>query len=155
MFFWWLVVGLIVATLILLVLLLAPFPMFLHIIIVDFLDKLQKPLYVVLIGASWILFGGSSLLSLDPIPSHPKKKKKWPDATLEMNKHQAMPPMPPMGGGGGGAVHLQNSQKWRSERNFYMCAYCWTLLLILLRCHSIAHKRLALLRERDQLVKSR
>jgi len=107
--------------------------MFLHIIIVDFLDKLQKPLYVVLIGASWILF----------------------DATLEMNKHQAMPPMPPMGGGGGGAVHLQNSQKWRSERNFYMCAYCWTLLLILLRCHSIAHKRLALLRERDQLVKSR
>jgi hypothetical protein len=57
MFFWWLVVGVLVASIALLTLLLAPLPTFLASGAVQLINAIQRPLWVVLSLVSWVLVG--------------------------------------------------------------------------------------------------
>jgi hypothetical protein len=57
MFFWWLVVGILVASIVLLTLLLAPLPTFLVSAAVQLLNYIQRPLWLVLVLISWVLVG--------------------------------------------------------------------------------------------------
>jgi hypothetical protein len=57
MMFWWLVVGVLVVATILLTMLLAPLPSALHAAVVGLIDKIQRPLWVVLSVMAWVLFG--------------------------------------------------------------------------------------------------
>ena len=60
MMFWWLVVGVLVVATILLAMLLAPMPSALHAAVVGLIDKIQRPLWVVLSVMAWVLFGAVS-----------------------------------------------------------------------------------------------
>eukprot|EP00005_Dracoamoeba_jomungandri_P013359 CAMPEP_0174269264 /NCGR_PEP_ID=MMETSP0439-20130205/40412_1 /TAXON_ID=0 /ORGANISM="Stereomyxa ramosa, Strain Chinc5" /LENGTH=82 /DNA_ID=CAMNT_0015357945 /DNA_START=260 /DNA_END=508 /DNA_ORIENTATION=+ len=48
---------------------------------------------------------------------------------------------------------LYHNRKWRAERNFYLVAFTWTLLVILLRCHAQARKNLKLYDDYVELKK--
>ena len=53
------------------------------------------------------------------------------DGTMEMQKYSLKPV-----DNTANAVHtdtLYHKNKWRAERNFYLAAFTWTLLVILLR----------------------
>jgi len=124
MFFWWLVVGLLVAEVVMLCLLLAPLPRVLHAACVHLIARLQKPLWIVAALMSWVML----------------------DSTMEMRNHQKEAPP--------GELHGQLmflNKKWRAERNFYLTAFTFTLLLLLVRLQWVAKGQLTLLEENDQL----
>eukprot|EP01087_Luapelamoeba_hula_P003620 TRINITY_DN1341_c0_g1_i1.p1 TRINITY_DN1341_c0_g1~~TRINITY_DN1341_c0_g1_i1.p1 ORF type:complete len:151 (+),score=28.86 TRINITY_DN1341_c0_g1_i1:99-551(+) len=128
MLFWWLVAGLLAGEFLLLSILLLPLPAFLINAIVLLLDRINKPLYVVLAVMCWVLF----------------------DSTMEMQKYAIKPPETTLNPAS--TEQLFHKNKWRSERNFYMVAFTWTLLVILLRCHALARRTLNLQNERDELL---
>jgi len=122
--FWWLVVGVLVVATILLAMLLAPMPSALHAAVVGLIDKIQRPLWVVLSVMAWVLF----------------------DTTMEMRSYQEHPPQDQ-------ALNMvaYHNKKWRAERNFYMVAFAFTLLLVLVRLQSVAHDEAALREENRNL----
>jgi hypothetical protein len=124
MMFWWLVVGVLVVATILLTMLLAPLPSALHAAVVGLIDKIQRPLWVVLSVMAWVLF----------------------DTTMEMRSYQEHPPQDQ-------SLNLvaYHNKKWRAERNFYMVAFAFTLLLVLVRLQSVAHDEAALREENRHL----
>ncbi len=61
--FWWMIVGLLVLEIILLALLLVPLPLILTRTVVDLLDKVQKPMWVVLVIMCWVLFGKMNVVN--------------------------------------------------------------------------------------------
>jgi len=117
-------VGLLVAEVVMLCLLLAPLPRILHAACVRLIDRLQKPLWTIAALMSWVML----------------------DATMEMRNHQNDSPS--------SEVHGQLmflNKKWRAERNFYLTAFTFTLLLLLVRLQWMAHNQLTLLEENDHL----
>jgi len=131
MLFWWMVAGLLVGEIILLFILLLPLPAILQRAIIGLLDKINKPLYVILAVMCWVLF----------------------DSTMEMQKYGNKPM-----DNTAAALNTENlyhRSKWRAERNFYLAAFTFTLLLILLRCHAMSRKLLDVESERDELLKLR
>jgi len=127
MLFWWMVAGLLVGEIVLLFLLMLPMPSLFTRGVVSLLDLINKPLYVCLAVMCWVLF----------------------DGTMEMQKYSVKPV-----DNSATAMHTENlyhKNKWRAERNFYLAAFTWTLLVILLRCHAQAKRNLDLEKERDEL----
>jgi len=112
MLFWWLVVGILVAAASLLGLLLIPLPARLHRAVIEVIERLKKPLWIVLAGMVWVFF----------------------DSTIDMRKYHEKP-IPD----NAFDKMLMYQNKWRSERNFYLVAFAFTLLLILVRMQSVAY----------------
>jgi len=122
---WMLVVGVLVVAALLLLLLLAPMPDALHRSVVGLIDRLQKPLWIVLSVMAWVLF----------------------DSTMNMRQYQGNHPRhnSPQ------TEILHFNKKWRAERNFYLTAFAFTLVLVLLRLQGLAHAENALRDENRRL----
>jgi len=121
MFGWAIVVVCLIAEILLLSILLLPMPLFLSNNVVSILNKLQKALWLLLLVLSALL--ASSWFDMT-------KAEVSLDSDTGVNNV--------------GKDILLHNKKWRAERNFYLVAYTWTLLAILLRCHSIMSKSIKL-----------
>jgi len=115
MFGWLFVVILLIAEIILLSMLLLPLPLFLSNSVVTMLNKLQKPIWFILFILTVLL--ANSWFDMN------KAEGTFKD---ELNTVDNV-----------GKEILLLNKKWRAERNFYLTAYTWTILVVLLRCHAL------------------
>eukprot|EP01087_Luapelamoeba_hula_P023219 TRINITY_DN84_c0_g1_i1.p2 TRINITY_DN84_c0_g1~~TRINITY_DN84_c0_g1_i1.p2 ORF type:complete len:160 (+),score=29.28 TRINITY_DN84_c0_g1_i1:227-706(+) len=126
MFLWWFTSGLLVVLLTLVALVLFPQPNGVRSHILLYIEVLKKFFYLVLLGLTWQLF----------------------DATLELQRYSLMQTPgatgPGMGGiadaaPGSGQLTFLN-HKARADCNFYMTAFAWTMLVVLLRVHWLSKR---------------
>merc|ERR1712087_590124 len=69
-----------------------------------------------------------------------------------MRRHQIKPLTQDTSGGLGAQNDIMfHNRKWRSERNFYMVAFTWTLMIILLRCQHHLRQAVSMKERIDQL----
>jgi len=79
MLFWWLVVGILVAAASLLGLLLIPLPARLHRAVIEVIERLKKPLWIVLAGMVWVFFGKNPISD----PTKPNQNQKQSKSFLQ------------------------------------------------------------------------
>eukprot|EP01088_Endostelium_zonatum_P004823 TRINITY_DN16172_c0_g1_i1.p1 TRINITY_DN16172_c0_g1~~TRINITY_DN16172_c0_g1_i1.p1 ORF type:complete len:175 (+),score=46.23 TRINITY_DN16172_c0_g1_i1:109-633(+) len=132
MFGWIVVVIILVAEITLLAILLLPMPLFLLNAIISMMNKLQKPLWLILLVLTALL--ASSWFDMEKTNATLEKDQNANSATSL------------------GADVMLHNKKWRAERNFYLVAYTWTLMAILLRAHSVLAKSVKLESDLNQMV---
>eukprot|EP01089_Gocevia_fonbrunei_P022883 TRINITY_DN941_c0_g1_i1.p1 TRINITY_DN941_c0_g1~~TRINITY_DN941_c0_g1_i1.p1 ORF type:complete len:149 (-),score=20.66 TRINITY_DN941_c0_g1_i1:64-510(-) len=133
MFGWLLVVFILIANIILLGILLLPMPVAISRAVVHLISTIKKPLWVLLLVLTAVL--ASSWMDMS------KAEQPFRADNEEVGTVQK-------------EIYMHN-KKWRSERNFYLVAYTWTLLVILLRCHGIINDNIDLKSENNALVTAR
>eukprot|EP01088_Endostelium_zonatum_P001176 TRINITY_DN1146_c0_g1_i1.p1 TRINITY_DN1146_c0_g1~~TRINITY_DN1146_c0_g1_i1.p1 ORF type:complete len:197 (-),score=47.57 TRINITY_DN1146_c0_g1_i1:65-655(-) len=135
---WTLITVVLVAQLILLAILLLPMPDILKNSVISVLNKLQKPMYLLLIILTALV--GTTTVDM------------WREERNYQELHAATIEGTTAPGLDIGKSMLLHNLKWRAERNFNLVAFAWALTAVLLRCHAVLSRELKLTADLNQLI---